>query len=226
MVKPSLGGSSVGMSLVHDRLALPGALGDAWATDPSAILIEEYIPGLPVTVGLLELPGGVLAFPPSATQVHSGEWYDADAKLNAGGTATVSVTVADLPDVVTDTLIGHAHALWDALGCHGMARMDFIVTASGQSFALEVNTTPGMSRQSNFVIGAASCGLKYNDLVLSILREASTRRPYDVPLPHPVFSISTWRIPAGEGTTTTRDCPVPRSRRPDVSPAHRPRRVG
>jgi D-alanine-D-alanine ligase len=190
MIKPSLGGSSVGMSLVHHKGALAGALGEAWATDPSAILIEEYIPGIPVTVGLLELKGGLVAFPPFA-QTHSGEWCDASDKLDAGGTNTPSVTIAELPDTVVKTLINQAHALWDGLGCRGMARVDSIVTDKGEVFALEVNTIPGMSRQSNFMISAAASGFDYNDVVRSILREATTRIPYDVPLPHPTFAAST-----------------------------------
>jgi D-alanine-D-alanine ligase len=186
MVKPSLGGSSVGMSLVHDDRDLPIALADAWETDPSAILIEEYIPGTPVTIGLIELSSGVLAFPPFALN-HSGEWVDADDKLDVHGSTGPTVTRAELPISVTEVLIDHSHALWNGLGCQGMARVDFMVTDDREVFALEVNTTPGMSVQSNFMISAASCGLNYDDVVRAILHEALLREPYDVPLPEPLF---------------------------------------
>ncbi|WP_455361247.1 D-alanine--D-alanine ligase family protein [Streptomyces sp. SYSU K21746] len=191
MVKPALGGSSVGMSLVRDEAALAPALAYAWATDPSPVLVEEYVTGLPVTVGLLELPGGVLAFPPLATEVHDGEFYDAASKLDADAKGTVSVALADLPTEVLDTLTRHARTLWDGLGCRSAARIDFMVTSGGTVYALEVNTTPGMSRESNFVTGAALCGLSHTDVVRAFLHEALTRPAYDVPLPIPVLNAST-----------------------------------
>jgi D-alanine-D-alanine ligase len=189
MVKPAQGGSSVGMSLVRDEAALVPALEYAWATDPCPVLVEEYVTGLPVTVGLLELPGGLLVFPPLATEVHAGEFYDAASKLDADGQGTVSVTAADLPAAVLDSLTRHAVALWDGLGCRGSARIDFIVTGTGQLYALEVNTTPGMSKDANFVTGAGLCGLSHADVVRAVLHEALTRSSYDVPLPTPVFTV-------------------------------------
>ncbi|MFF3617489.1 ATP-grasp domain-containing protein [Streptomyces sp. NPDC002580] len=191
MVKPALGGSSVGMSLVRDETELVPALERAWETDPSPVLVEEYVTGVPVTVGLLQLPGGVLVFPPLATRVHDGEFYDAASKLDAGGQGTVSVALADFPAQVLDALTGHARTLWEGLGCRGAARVDFMVTGDRTVTALEVNTTPGMSRESNFATGAALCGLSHTDVVHAFLHEALTRPPYDGPLPVPVLTAST-----------------------------------
>jgi D-alanine-D-alanine ligase len=79
--------------------------------------------------------------------------------------------------------------LWDGLGCHGMARVDFIAADDGTVFALEVNTTPGMSYESNFITAAGLLGLRHADVVIAILREALTRPRYDAPLPVPDFAI-------------------------------------
>jgi D-alanine-D-alanine ligase len=68
-----------------------------------------------------------------------------------------------------------------------MARADFIVTEPGDVFALEVNTTPGMSYDSNFITAAGLCGLRLADVVAAILHEALTRPRYDAPLPAPAF---------------------------------------
>ncbi|WP_067665966.1 D-alanine--D-alanine ligase family protein [Nocardia miyunensis] len=190
MVKPSLGGSSLGMSLVHDRAALLPALEHAWDVDRSPVLVEEYIEGTPVTVGLLELPGGVLVFPPLATVVLAADFYDADAKLDADSAGRVTLERADFPKPVLDAVVFHARRLWDGLGCHGAARVDFIVTSAGGVHALEVNTTPGLSRESNFVTAARWCGLDLNEVVLAMLHEAMTRPAYDVPLPDPEFHTS------------------------------------
>ena len=187
MVKPALGGSSVGMSLVREAATLIPAVEHAWATDPSPVLIEEYVDGLPVTVGMLELPGGVLTFPPLATVVRNAEVYDAATKLDADARGTVSVEPADLPAAALQTLAVHARTLRDALGCHGAVRVDFIAAPAGPVYALEVNTTPGLSWDSNFAIGARLCGLDLTDVVRTVLHEALTRPAYDVPLPNPVF---------------------------------------
>lgn len=181
MVKPRTGGSSVGMSMVRREEDLGGAIIRAESSDPPGVLIEDHIPGLPVTVGLLELPDGVVVFPPLATQVHEGEFYDAGAKLDAAGEGTVTCTEAVLPAPVTAALNSYVIKLWDGLGCHGMARFDFIAAGDGTVFALEVNTTPGMSYESNFITAAGLLGLRHADLVIAILREALTRPRYAAP---------------------------------------------
>jgi D-alanine-D-alanine ligase len=188
MVKPRMGGSSVGMSLARDQHDLPAALALAETRDPPGVLVEDYVPGLPVTVGLLELPGGVLLFPPLATRVDGAGFYDAAAKLGAGDGNTVWYGHAALPEPTLTAVITHALALWEGLGCQGMARADFIVTEPGDVFALELNTIPGMSWDSNFITAAGLCGLRPADVVAAILHEALTRPRYDAPLPVPAFA--------------------------------------
>jgi len=188
MVKPRMGGSSVGMSLARDKDGLQAAIGLAEAADPPGVLVEDYVPGLPVTVGLLELPACVLVFPPLATRVEAAEFYDAATKLGAGAAGTVSCAEAGLPGPALAAVTAHAMALWDGLGCRGMARVDFMVAEAGVVFALEVNTTPGMSYDSNFLTAAGLCGLGHADVVAAILHEALTRPRYDAPLPVPAFT--------------------------------------
>ncbi|MFD9426915.1 MULTISPECIES: ATP-grasp domain-containing protein [unclassified Streptomyces] len=192
MVKPPFGGSSVGMSLVRDQGALPMALADAARDEGDPVLVEDYIPGMPLTVGLLEMPGGaVLVFPPLATEVTDADFYDADTKLDADSRGTVTVGAADLTPALLAEINGYSKSLWEGMGLRGSARVDFMLTESGRVNALEVNTTPGMSWGSNFAVGAAMVGLGHTDIVLAMLHEALTRPPYDVPLPTPAFAPST-----------------------------------
>lgn len=188
MVKPRMGGSSVGMSLVQREADLSDAISRAESGDPPGVLIEDYIAGLPVTVGVLELPGGPVLFPPLATEVTAADFYDAETKLDAAGEGTVTCTEAALTAAVLSALNSAVMKLWDGLGCRGMARADFIVAGDGSVFALEVNTTPGMSRGSNFLTAAGLLGLSHADTLIAILREAVTRPRYDAPLPVPDFS--------------------------------------
>ncbi|MFB7377233.1 ATP-grasp domain-containing protein [Kitasatospora purpeofusca] len=189
MVKPPLGGSSVGMSLVRDRVDLLGALVDASGPQGHPVLVEEYVSGQAITVGLLELPGdSVLVFPPLLTEVHQADFYDATTKLDQDATGGVTVAAADLPAEARTAVLHYARTLWTGLGLKGSARVDFIVTEDGRVFALEVNSTPGMSAGSNFAVGAGLCGLGHTDIVLALLHEAMARPPYDVPLPTPQFT--------------------------------------
>ncbi|MFE4969139.1 ATP-grasp domain-containing protein [Streptomyces sp. NPDC056660] len=192
MIKPPFGGSSVDMNLVRDPADLPGALADAAGDAGEAVLVEEYMTGTPMTVGMLELPGGsVVVFPALATEAAEADFYDADTKLDVDSRGAVIVRAAELEPDVLDKVTGHARTLWDGLGLRGSARIDFIVTEDGEPYVLEVNTTPGMSRDSNFAVGAAMVGLTHTDVVLAMLHEALARPPYDVPLPTPAFSSTT-----------------------------------
>ncbi|EST25493.1 D-alanine--D-alanine ligase family protein [Streptomyces roseochromogenus] len=192
MVKPPHGGSSVGMNLVRDAADLPRALADASGEEGSEVLIEDYVTGTPLTVGMLELPGGsVVVFPPLATEATEAEFYDADTKLDVDSRGTVTVQAAELAPDVLDRITRDAQTLWEGIGLRGSARIDFILTEDGDAYALEVNSTPGMSRDSNFAVGAAMVGLTHTEVVLAMLHEALARPPYDVPLPTPVFSSTT-----------------------------------
>ena len=119
MVKPRSGGSSVGVSLVRHADDLAGAIMRAESDDPPSGLIEDHVPGLPVAVGVVEIPGGLAIFPPLATQVHAGEFYDADAKLDTAGAGTVICAEAPLPPPVRALLDSHVR---DAVGRAGLSR--------------------------------------------------------------------------------------------------------
>ncbi|WP_331740619.1 ATP-grasp domain-containing protein (plasmid) [Streptomyces sp. NBC_00015] len=188
MIKPSLGGSSVGMQLVRHGDELRTALRRARDVDQAPVLVEEFISGTPVTVGLLELPGGIVAFPPLTTDVHGADYYDAATKLDADRRGPVTVELAEFPPHILELLTRHAYTLWDVMGCRGALRVDFIVTGQGVPYALEVNPTPGMSRDGNFAIGACTVGMSHADMVRAYVHEALSRPAYDVPLPAPQFT--------------------------------------
>jgi D-alanine-D-alanine ligase len=188
MVKSRTCGSSIGMSLVRREEDLSDAIGPAESGDRPGVLIEDHVPGLPVTVGVLELPGGPVVLPPLAIEVAAADFYDAEAKLDAAGAGTATCTEAALPAPVLAALNSAVMKLWNGLGCHGLARADFIVAGDGSAFMLELNITPGMSRESNFLTAAGLLGLSHADILAAILREAVTRQRYDAPLPAPDFS--------------------------------------
>jgi D-alanine-D-alanine ligase len=182
MIKPRMGGSSVGMKLVRHEAELEKAIRNAADTDSMEPLIEEFVPGLAVTVALLELPAGVLVLPPLATEPQSSDFYDAESKLDACSENLVTYGEAELPAQVIQQLREQSLKLWHGIGCTGMARIDFIAADSGV-FALEVNTVPGLSYGSNFIAAANLARLSYGDVLLALLHEALNRKQDDVPLP-------------------------------------------
>lgn len=182
MVKPRLGGSSVGMSLVSAGQGLDDAVSAAEQIDPVGALIEEFVTGLPVTAGLLELPAGLLTLPPLAIQPGGSSFYDAETKLDSTGAANVAYSKADLAPPILMRLEEQSLKLWTGLGCRGIARIDFVVAENG-IFALEVNTVPGLSYESNFALAAYEAGLGHSDIVLALLVEALHRSDHQVPLP-------------------------------------------
>ncbi len=194
MVKPRLGGSSVGMSLVSAGQGLDNAVSAAEDIDPVGVLIEEFVPGLPVTVGLLELPAGLLMLPPLAIQPGGSSFYDAETKLDSSGIRNVTYSKANLARPVLAQLEEQSLKLWEGLGCRGIARIDFIVAKTG-TFALEVNTIPGLSYESNFALAAYEAGLGHSDIVLALLLEALHRSDHEIPLP--VITVADLHSTAG-----------------------------
>ena len=182
MVKPRMGGSSVGMSLVSAGQGLDDAVSAAEDIDPVGAVIEEFVPGMPVTVGLLEVPAGLLMLPPLAIQPGGSSFYDAETKLDSCGARNVTYSKANLARPVLRQLEEQSLKLWDGLGCRGIARIDYIIGESG-IFALEVNTVPGLSYESNFALAAYEAGLGHSDIVLALLLEALHRSDHQVPLP-------------------------------------------
>lgn len=140
------------------------------------------MPGLPVTVGLLELPAGLLMLPPLAIQPGGCSLYDAETKLDSTGARNVTYSKADLTRPILAQLQEQSLKLWDGLGCRGIARIDFIVAENG-IFALEVNTVPGLSYESNFALAAYEAGLGHGDIVLALLLDALHRGNHAIPLP-------------------------------------------
>jgi D-alanine-D-alanine ligase len=127
-----MGGSSVGMTLVTRASDLPAAITQAAETDGMEPLAEERVPGDPVTVGLLQLPGGVITLPPLATRPRDADFYDARAKMDARDEGLVTYEPAALPAPLAGELRATSLRIWHGIGCAGMARIDYIITRPGR----------------------------------------------------------------------------------------------
>jgi D-alanine-D-alanine ligase len=144
-IKPNNGGSSVGMSKVHNVAALPEALEKAFNEDDQ-VLVEEFIKGREFSIGVARLNGHLKVLP--ATEIiTSKEFFDYEAKYTDG--VTKEVTPADLSPEKNAEIAEIVTEIYLRLNCKGMVRIDFILLEGTNDFYfIEVNTTPGQSANS------------------------------------------------------------------------------
>jgi D-alanine-D-alanine ligase len=164
VVKPTSGGSSIGVSVcMADEEILP-AVKKAFEEDREAI-IEDFIAGPLITVGIL----GDMIFPAIEIEPANG-FYDYSNKYTPGST-TYHIP-ARLPKATLDQACEMSMKIHTALGCRGATRSELIVDKEGLPWFLEINTIPGMTQTSLLPKGAAALGMSFDDLVLTMLMEA------------------------------------------------------
>ncbi len=156
VVKPSREVSSVGVTIVRDRAALPAAIALA-RRHRGEVLIEEYIAGPEISVGVLdeEVIGTVEIRPAT-------EFYDYEAKYLRDD--TTYVVPAPLAPEVDALVRAHALSAHKLFGCAGYSRVDLLVGPGGKPQVLEVNTLPGMTDHSLIPKIARHAGLNYAEL--------------------------------------------------------------
>lgn len=161
MVKPSLEGSSVGLTKVDKVEDLEAAVQTALKFD-NTILIEEWLAGEEFTVPVLGQE--VL---PAVKIVPAGEFYDYEAKYLSDNTQYFCP--AGLTTEKEKEIRQLAKRAFDVLGCYGWSRIDIMTNAQGEFRLVEVNTNPGMTSHSLFPKSAATVGYNFEQLVAKIL---------------------------------------------------------
>ena len=161
MVKPSLEGSSVGLTKVKEVDELKSAVEYALRFD-NTILVEEWLDGDELTVPVLD--SQVL---PAIRIVPEGEFYDYNAKYISDNTQYFCP--AGLTSEREQELALLVKRAYDAVGCRGWSRIDVMCDSKGNFRLVEVNTNPGMTSHSLFPKSAASVGISFEQLVVKIL---------------------------------------------------------
>lgn len=166
ITKPPLEGSSIGMRLAKNPAELTEAFAAAKQYD-ERVLIERWVSGEEYTVAILD--GQVL---PTIQLKTSHEFYDFDAKYQANDTQYLCP--CGLPEAQEKQMGELAGRAFDALGCSGWGRVDFLHDEQGP-WLLEANTVPGMTDHSLVPMAAKAAGIDFQSLVLKILH-GSLRR--------------------------------------------------
>jgi D-alanine-D-alanine ligase len=171
-VKPARGGSSIGTSRVASAEGLEAAIEEARQYDRK-VLVEAAIGGAEVECAVLEgTDGGAPeASVPGMIVVDShSTWYDFEAKY-LGAESRMEIP-APIPAAAAAQVRMLACAAFDAIGCEGLARVDFFYTASGEVVVNEINTMPGMTPSSGFPMMWAASGLPLPRLIDRIITTA------------------------------------------------------
>jgi D-alanine--D-alanine ligase len=174
-VKPARAGSSMGISKVGSEEELEAAIEAAREHDPK-VIVEAAIEGREIECGVLQGIGDdpAEASLPSEVNVAAGhDFYDFEAKyLDEGLRLDIP---PNLPSEVIEEVRRMAVRAFDALGCEGLARVDFFYTADGRLLLNEINTMPGFTPASAFPKMWATTGLDYPALVDRLIQTALDR---------------------------------------------------
>lgn len=167
VVKPAREGSTIGTSIVRTEKEILSALKEAGKYDDE-ILIEEFIKGKEITVGILEeIPLPIIEIVPK-----SG-FYDFHSKYTKGETEYL------IPAKIPREKYLYAQEIslraFRSLGCSGFARVDLMTDEEGSPFIIDVNTMPGMTETSLLPKAASYAGIPFEELVERILLGASLK---------------------------------------------------
>ncbi|MCB0794316.1 MAG: D-alanine--D-alanine ligase [Flavobacteriales bacterium] len=166
-VKPDQSGSSLGISKVKTMEELPGALEQAFRESPG-VIVEEAITGRELTCGVYKLDGVVHALPICEVRT-SREFFDYEAKYHAQDTE--EIVPAPIPAAVASLIQERSKAIYEALGCKGMVRVDHFWDGQ-EIITIEVNTTPGFSKASIFPKMLHAAGTPIGTVVNGLVSEA------------------------------------------------------
>ena len=160
-VKPSVGGSSIGITKAANRkelkLAIENALGYC-----GKIVVEKFIAGREVEVGILG--AGVAAKASVVGEVIAdGEFYDYDAKYTKPDSKTI--IPADIPEETAQKIQEYALQIFRAIGGRGLSRVDFFIAEDGRVVFNEINTVPGFTNISMYAKMWEASGVSNQDLI-------------------------------------------------------------
>ncbi len=165
VVKPSNGGSSIGLNIVSNRKDLKAAIDDAFKYD-NRLIIEEYISGREITVGIIED-----AALPIVEILPKRKFFDFTAKYQSG--LTEYIVPAKIEGSIYEKCQDIGLRAHKVLSARSFSRVDIILNKKKGPVVLEVNTIPGFTETSLLPKAARAIGMEFEDLCLKILESAS-----------------------------------------------------
>ncbi|MBE0478398.1 D-alanine--D-alanine ligase [Candidatus Aerophobetes bacterium] len=171
IVKPARSGSTLGVSLVKERAELEYAIKQAFKYDREYVIVEEYIQGREITVGVIDDPEPRAL--PVIEIIPRGELYDYHTKYTQG--MCEYVVPANFSEADYIKIQNTALKAYNSLGCRDFARVDMI-WREGEVYMLEVNTIPGLTAGSLLPRAAKAEGIEFPQLMDKIVKQALKRK--------------------------------------------------
>ncbi len=174
-VKPARLGSSVGISKAGTQEEFAQAIAEAFRHDRK-VLVEEYVRGREIECGVLEGEDGSLtaSLPGEIVPSNRHSFYTYQAKYLDEEGAAIKVP-ADLKPEVSEKVRSLSIEAFRALGCEGLARIDFFLREDGKLMVNEVNTLPGFTNISMYPKVMEALGISYPELIDRLIRHALIR---------------------------------------------------
>ena len=167
-VKPAAGGSSFGTTKVKTIEQLRPAI-ELALQEGEDVMVEAFMPGTEITCGCYKTKTVQRVLPITEVVMTTNEFFDYDAKYNG---AVQEITPARLSDDVTARVQKLTSTIYDILGCHGIIRIDYIITEGNHINLLEINTTPGMTATSFIPQQVRAAGLDIKDVMTEIIEDS------------------------------------------------------
>ncbi|MEE1233135.1 MAG: D-alanine--D-alanine ligase [Phocaeicola sp.] len=163
-IKPNASGSSFGVTKVKTREEIQPAIQKA-LEESDDVMIEAFMDGIELANGCYKTKDKAVIFPITEV-VSKNEFFDYNAKYNGEVT---EITPARLSPELTNRVQQITSAVYDILGCSGIVRVDYIITAGEKINMLEINTTPGMTATSFIPQQVRAAGLDIKDVMTDII---------------------------------------------------------
>ena len=168
-IKPSVGGSSFGVTKVKTVDQIQPAIAKAFA-EGDEVMIEAFLSGTEVTSGMYKTKTKSVIFPITEV-VTTNEFFDYDAKYNG---QVDEITPARLSNELTQAIKDTTERIYTILHAKGIIRVDYIISPDGTINLLEVNTTPGMTATSFIPQQIRAAGLDIKDVMTDIIENELT----------------------------------------------------
>jgi D-alanine-D-alanine ligase len=171
-VKPNAGGSSVGMSKVKKPEDLLPAIERAFEQDKE-VLTEQFISGRELTCGLIKHKGELITLPICEIKSKK-EFFDFESKYDP--LLAEEIVPADIPEKIEREIKNISATVYEKLNCRGVVRMDYIWHTEKQKiYFLELNTVPGLTRESIVPKMAMAYGINLTTLFSMMIEDALWR---------------------------------------------------
>lgn len=176
IVKPKNEAVSFGIKVVNNEEELREAAQVIFDQFQQPVLVEQYIDGVEINVGILGNSPAEAMLPAQISFGSDGpKIYTYEDKVKTSGRNVGAVCPADIDEDTTARAQEIAIKAFNALGCYDCARIDMRIDSDGNIYVLEVNSLPSLGESASYVLAAKHMGLEFNDLVNRLVEVASAR---------------------------------------------------